>query len=176
MKTNVFLISIIAISFFSFQKGYSQKTHKFTNIGNVVYNEKEKQFYNKKGQKINLSSYRKNGELLTVSSLTFSSSIKVANTTASTGSPCGYQVNINEHNFWDSSAYDQSGDIGVDIKLGAFVFRPGNLYMKTGTFIYRGTQAESLYFLKNLKENDPTNSVVALSGTNCSGTDFSYTK
>jgi len=175
MKKNVVVISVMAILFLSFQNGYSQQIRKFKNIGSIIYNEKEKQFYNASGQKINLNSYRKDGELLTVNSLTINSIIKTSNTVLA-GNPCGYKVNIDEHNFWDSSAYDQNGEIGVDISMGAFVFRPGNLYMKTGTFIYRGAQAESLSFLKHLKEDDPTNSVVELSGANCSGATFSYAK
>lgn len=173
-KLSFTLLLLIGV-FIACKKDKDSKIETFKNIGSVVYNERTKLFYDSSGKQINLDDFRKNGELLTVTSL------EVVNDGLSNefsdpdfiGKYCGYKVIIDNYQWWGGGMYDEGGDIGVNDRGQYFVFRPGRLNMREGEFKYRGNDWKSHHFLQKLYESDPTFTVYTLTG-DCGGPAFKF--
>ncbi len=161
--------------------GCSKKNHiedmKTLNVGDVIFDESTGQLHTKSGTLIDIQKYKEANVALKATSLEV-----IASTNQTFDffydvyecDECGYRVEIDHHIWWGAGVYDEGGDIGMDSSGGAFLFRPGQLYMSQGTFIYRGRGCKSLRFLAAALEEDPTNSIIKLQPGQCSGPAMQY--
>lgn len=144
------------------------------NVGNVVYNESEKVFYNEIGEVLDLEKIKNSSPnenaLLKATSITVISSTMSNNqqrtpkslNAARSPDSYAYIVNLDVHIWWGADQHDRGGDIGADSQ--SFIFRPGNLHMTGGTFKYSSTASTiearlSRQFLYAVYEDDPTETV-----------------
>ncbi len=154
--------------------GCSKKSHiedmKTLNVGDVIFDESTRELRTKSGAVLDVQKYKDANIAFVATSLEIISSAKsMSGINEDYCYTCGYRVEIDHHVWWGADAYDIGGHIGIHSGMGYFIFRPGNLYMHTGVFIYRGTDCDSIFFLQNSISDDPTNSIIRLDEPNCTG-------
>jgi len=154
---------------------------KFVNIGEITYNSTSKTYYDKLGKQVNLDSIKLTllpNQHIEVTALTIisdeqetqendNSGVKSAKNKAflvGSAHSQGYIVNIDNHVWWRADDYDGGGDIGIVTREQAFIFSPGELYMRDGKFKYASSSDSdgarlSREFLWALYTHDPSDTV-----------------
>ncbi|EFK56001.1 hypothetical protein [Sphingobacterium spiritivorum] len=161
----------------------NKDSNQFINIGEVVYNSSSNLYYNNKGKLIDLDSIKKTlkpNQFLEVSSLSIISDEGIDNSpndinnipnrkrtanTAKNAHTQGYIVNIDNHIWWGADNLDNGGDIGISTSAKAFIFRPGELYMRHAKFKFAsGSNNDGAVWARNflwaLYQADPTDTVI----------------
>ncbi len=164
MKKIIFLATFLLLGSMAFKIDNNLK-NRFINVGDITYDEGSKLYFNSLGKQINLKGLTKQGKLIKVNSLKVVNEVQAKKRLDKFST--GYKVFIDRHMWWGASVYDVGGRVGMHAFQDSFVYRGAetwevDLYMTEGTFEYRGTEAKSHYFLHNLYQEDPTNTVEVL--------------